>query len=261
MNNTINNYQLINDALNELRPEIEEAMARPIPLAPALKDTLVEIGPLPREALFLGLASDGLPVLLDLHDPQPGPILIAADPGSGKTALMQMIAQAGILIHPADELQLGVVTNYPEEWNQFAHQKHSLGIFPTYHNNAMEFLRAVSGWAHDKKNKRDSVLLLIDDLESMQHLDFEYRQILRWLCFRGPARRVWPIVSLNSERLNQVQNWPEVFRTRIVGHIKNEEIANVLTGTSGITFSWLHQGLQFAVQENGEWLKFWLPEI
>ena len=254
-------YQLMHKALDELLPEIEGAKIKPLPLAPPLKDTLDEIGPLPREALFLGLAADGLPVLLDLHDPVPGALLITGDPGTGKTAMLQMIAQAGMRMHSERLLQFAIISNYPDEWETFAGRAHSMGIFPTYHDDAMEFLRSLSGWAHDNKREQKSVLLLIDDLESMEHLDFEYRQILRWLLFRGPARRVWPIITFNAERYNLLGSWLELFRTRIFGRIGNDQIATTLSGIPGTSFSWLHQGLQFTIRENGQWLKFWIPEI
>ena len=94
MNNSMRNFSLMLAALTELQPEIEAAQqAKPVPAAPSLADSLSELGPMPREALLLGLASDGLPVLLNLHDPHPGPLLIAADPGTGKTALLQLIAR------------------------------------------------------------------------------------------------------------------------------------------------------------------------
>jgi hypothetical protein len=261
MTDITHSYQLMHKALDELLPEIEDAKIKPLPLAPPLRDTLDEVGPLPRESLFLGLATDGFPVLLDLHDPTPGPLLIAGDPGSGKTAMLQMIVQAGMRTHSERMLQFAVISNYPDEWDAFSGRAHAMGIFPTYHDSAMEFLRSLSGWAHENRRDRKSILLLIDDLESMEHLDFEYQQILRWLLFRGPARRVWPMLTLNAERYHLVQSWLESFRTRIFGTIKNDQVATNLAGIPSTSFSWMHQGLQFAIRENGGWLKFWIPEI
>lgn len=65
-----------------------DSAARQTPgAAPALRDVLAELGPLASEALFLGVASDNLPVLFNLDDLHPGPMLIAGDAGSGKTGL------------------------------------------------------------------------------------------------------------------------------------------------------------------------------
>ena len=281
MDNSLRNFSLMLEALAELQPEIDAAQAlrpdsgqaQPVPrsgreparairpAAPSLLDSLSELGPLPREALLLGLASDGLPVLLNLHDPHPGPLLIAADPGAGKTALLQLIAQAAAEMHTPGEVQFGVVSNYPDEWAHLAGLEHCVGIFPTYHDAAMDFLHSISGWAHANKGGQQSVLLLVDDLESMNELDFDARQSLRWLLLRGPARRVWPIISLNTERASQVDTWLEAFRTRIFGQTRDDHTARRLTDLPGESLSHLQAGLQFALREGEDWLKFWIPEI
>jgi hypothetical protein len=261
MDNPLRNFSLMLEALTELQPEIEAAQTKPMPAAPSLADLLSELGPLPREALLLGLASDGLPVLLNLHDPHPGPLLLAADPGAGKTALLQMIAQASAEMHTAGDVQFAVVTSYPDEWGHLAELEHCVGVFPTYHDSAIDLLSSLSGWAHANKGSQQSILLLIDDLESMEHINFDARQTLRWLLLRGPARRVWPIVGMNAERTSQVEPWLEAFRTRIFGQVKDDRTAEDLTGIPGSTLSHLQTGLQFALREGQDWLKFWIPEV
>jgi len=262
MTNSMRNFSLMLEALAELQPEIEAAQqAKPVPAAPSLDDSLSELGPLPREALLLGLASDGLPVLLNLHDPHPGPLLIAADPGTGKTALLHLIAQAAADMHSPGDVQFGVITNYPDEWSHLAGLEQCVGIFPTYHDSAMDFLHSLSGWAHANKGGQQSVLLLVDDLESMEHLDFAARQTLRYLLLRGPSRKVWPFITLNVERASQVEAWLEGFRTRIFGQIQDERTAEQLSGIPGSTLQHLQAGLQFALREGNDWLKFWIPEI
>jgi hypothetical protein len=103
--------------------------------------------------------------------------------------------------------------------------------------------------------------LLIDDLESMEHIDFDTRQTLRWLLLRGPARRVWPILTLNTERMSQVESWLEAFRTRIFGNIQDDRTAEKLSGLTGTSLNQLQAGLQFALREGDDWLKFWIPEL
>jgi len=266
MNNPLRSFSLMLEALAELQPEIDAArhagseLSKPMPAAPSLGESLPELGPLPSEALLLGLASDGLPVLLNLHDPHPGPLLIAADPGAGKTALLQLVAQAAALMHQPVDVQFGVVTNYPDEWGHLADLEHCVGLFPTYHDSAIDFLSSLSGWAHSNKGGRQSLLLLLDDLESMEHIDFDARQTLRWLLLRGPARRVWPLVTLNAQRASHVDPWLEAFRTRVFGNIQNDRTCDSLTGIPGATLKHLQAGLQFALREGDDWLKFWIPQ-
>ena len=279
MKNTLRNFSLMLEALAELQPEIAAAHSNgdvslvpdlPAsnltrrPATPSLLESLSELGPLPREALLLGLASDGLPVLLNLHDPHPGPLLVVADPGAGKTALLQLIAQALTLTHIPAEAQFGVVSNYPDEWTPLVRSEHCVGVFPTYHASTVDFLLSLSGWAHANKGGQQSVLLLIDDLESMNDLEFDARQTLRWLLLRGPARRVWPIITLNAERFSQVQVWLDAFRTRIFGQIDDDHTTRELTELTDLpdtSMRHLQAGFQFALREGDEWLKFWIPEI
>src|SRR5512147_1058001 len=131
----INRYALMMEALNELKPELDsarpsQAQPAPAPALPMLGAVLAEYSPMPPEALFLGVASDDLPVLLNLHDPIPGPILIAADSGAGKTALLQTIAAAAGKMHQSDDLQFGVLTNHVDEWNGFEAIPNNVGVFP-----------------------------------------------------------------------------------------------------------------------------------
>ena len=80
-----NRYAMMMEALTELKPEIEATrQLKRAPVMPPLDEVMAEFGPMPPEALFLGVASDGLPLLLNLHDPIPGPILIAGDSGTAR---------------------------------------------------------------------------------------------------------------------------------------------------------------------------------
>jgi len=89
-------------------------------------------------------------------------------------------------------------------------------------------------------------------------MDFEARQSLRWLLLRGPARRVWPIVTLNPAKLTEARPWMDFFHTRLFGRMQNAgdvarlANANVLLGD-------LTPGSEFMMREGEDWLKFWIP--
>src|SRR4030095_1862244 len=118
---TTRQFSLALQALVELKADSAASapQSQPVPAAPTMSGVLSEIGSLPREGLFLGIASDGLPVLLNLHDSAPGPIVIIADPSAGKTAFLRMIASAVQQTHHSEHVQFGVITNRPEEWDAF----------------------------------------------------------------------------------------------------------------------------------------------
>lgn len=258
-------FSIALQALTELKTETSLSPSKPVPAAPALSDVLTELGPLPLEALFLGVASDNLPVLLNLYDPHPGPMLIAGDAGSGKTAFLQTIAQSVAQTHAANDVQFGVVTNYPEEWERIAATPHRVGVFPVGHRGTQEFMQSLASWAHANKNTHQCVLLLVDDLESVASLDPESVQHFRWLLLRGPARRVWPIVTLSAPRYGQVVSWLPNFRTRVFGQVANGRVGEALAGDRSSALSQLEARIQFALREKDprgnvdNWLRFWLP--
>jgi hypothetical protein len=263
----INRYALMMEALNELKPELDSArqtqpvsVSTPTPALPGLGEVLAGYSPMPPEALFLGVASDDLPVLLNLHDPVPGPILIAADPGAGKTKLLQTIALAAGAMHQPDDLQFGVLTNHPDEWSGMEAIPNNVGVFQLYSQPAEDFILSLASWAHDNKTSQQSVLLLLDDLEAASNLDFDARQNLRWLLLRGPSRRVWPILTLNPKRMENILPWLEAFHTRVFGAIQDPGHLKQLDAVSARLGS-LHSGSHFTLREGESWLRFWIPSI
>lgn len=259
----INRYTLMMEALNELKSEMgttRPSQTKAAPARPSLNQVLAEYGSIPHEALFLGVASDDLPVLLNLHDPIPGPILVTADAGAGKTALLQTIVLAAGQMHRPEELQFGVLTNHPDEWNGLESIPNNVGIFPLYNQSAEDFILSLASWAHGNKSSQQSVLLLLDDLEAASNLDFDARQNLRWLLLRGPARRVWPIITLNPNRMENIMPWLDAFRTRILGAIQNQGQIEQLDAVSAELES-LHSGSYFTLREGESWLRFWIPSI
>ncbi len=267
MNSLKRNYELALEALEEMAADLAprdtqlpSADQTPARLAPmSLSDTLAEFGTLPPKAIFLGAAYDGLPILLNLSDPTPGPILITGDQGSGKTDLLKTIAQAISLIHSPKEVQFGIVTSYPKEWGEFEENANCMGVFPTYHKDADNFILSLADWAHNNRNEDRFALLLIDDLEAITQMNEDVQQNLRWLLLRGPNRRVWPLITLNAGRHSEVLPWLDAFRTRLFGSVKNLRNAEAILPTRGAGLHLLEPGLEFVLNENRQWVKFWVP--
>jgi hypothetical protein len=260
----INRYALMMEALNELKQEVDstrKSQPKPTTDLPMLGEVLAGYAPMPPAALFLGVASsDELPVLLHLHDPIPGPILIAADAGAGKTTLLQTVALAAGAMHQPEDVQFGVLTNHPDEWSSVEGIPNNVGVFPFYNQSAEDFILSLASWAHNNKTSQQSVLLLLDDLEAASNLDFDARQNLRWLLLRGPARRVWPIVTLNPNRMENILPWLDAFHTRIFGTMQNSRDIKQLDAVSAELGS-LESGSHFTLREGDSWLRFWIPSI
>lgn len=262
--NKTNDLDLILTALTEIMEEEKAKNASPLPppapTLPTLSQVLTGLAPLPQEALFLGMANDGLPVLLNLYDPVPGPILIAGATSSGKTKLLQTIARAAELLHSPDVAQYVIVTAKPDEWKHIYNSESNAGIYQIGEKNTAELFEALVKWAHSNRGNGQSILLMVDDLDALIKLDEPTQQnLLRWLLLRGPSRRVWPFITLNAEHAETQKEWIESFRTRLFGCVEDSDQALVLTGDQPLEH--LTAGDEFAMREGNQLLKFWLPRI
>ena len=257
---TKNRFALTFETMAELIPEIRAANANAALALPNLTSILQEYTPLPPEALFLGIANDGLPVLLNLRDPVPGPVLIAGNKGSGKTRLLQIIARAIDESHDPELIRYAVVTDNIKSWEQFDLSANCEGVLSFNQELTTNYLDSLMNWAHTNKQDRKFVLLLVDGLESLSE-DKALHQIFRWLLLRGPSRRIWPLVTVNAANLFAVNQWLDCFRTRLCGHLTEEHDIQLLTGSTNYAFRDLISGSQFTMRENNSWLPFWLPNL
>ncbi|PWH15102.1 MAG: hypothetical protein DDG60_06625 [Anaerolineae bacterium] len=221
----------------------------PLPIVP---ETL---GRLPPHALLLALDADGLPVFLYLRDPRPGPILIAGDSGSGKTAFLQTLLRVSTHCNSPGSLQFAVLTSHPQEWEHFQNIEHIMGIWSTGNPQADLVLQNL---AWPQQNHPPSILLF-DGLDSILHMATETQESFRTLLMHGPAARIWPIVTVNAAQAIKLPQWLAYFRTRIYGQIGNAQMSQVLTPLPGAPLQTLAAGFQFCIREKSRWLLLRLP--
>jgi hypothetical protein len=253
--------QLGFQAYQEVKQELSADRTRPLAVRslPDVDRMISDIGPLPQEALLLGLAEDGLPVLLDLVDPAPGPILVIGEGGSGKTGFLRSLARSADQFHDPGDIQFGAITPFPDEWKTLETMPGCLGVWPDYHPSAGEFLMRLISWADALIAGKQKVLLLMDGLDLMTEFPAETCRDLRWLCLHGPERHIWPVVTVNARRFDRQAHWADCFHTLIYGHVGSYDLARSLVVDPNADLAALLAGTQFSLQTGEGWLQFSIP--
>ncbi len=256
------NYQftLALRALHDIQQEEQQEQTPGLTLFPNLPNAVKKIGKIPPDALLFGIASDGLPLLLNLRNANPGPLLVVADQGSGKTLFLQLLARAVKQLLSPTRVRYAVLTDFPDEWDGFQSGPHCLGIYPTYHSTAIDLLYELACQAETGASATSTVLLF-DGLDTTIKMDPLGQENLRYLLAYGPQACIWPIVSINATRAAQLPNWLSLFRTRVYGRTVNPDLADELTPIPGAGLNTLFPGAQFCMRQKSHWLRFWLPSL
>jgi hypothetical protein len=227
---------------------------------PAVNELHDQVHLIPDGSLLLGMTEEGQPLLLDLYDPAPGPLLVAGDSGSGKTAFLQSLAQAANLRDPG-EVQFGVLTPFPEEWASQETMPDCLGIWPACHPSTGNFLSRLASWSGVLKQTRQVVLVLVDGLELLTSGSPHTLNELRWLLAHGPQGHIWPVVTVNPGRMIHFADWLDYFETHIHGQVKRSQTAHLLVSDLNINLDGLLPGRQFVFSRPAGSTKFWLPGV
>jgi len=227
-------------------------------LAQVQESLLAAVGSIPPNSVLFGIASDGLPLLLHLRDPRPGPILVTGDRGSGKTAFLKAMLRAASQFNRLGSLHFAVLTDYPEEWSRCQAVEHLVGIWPSYERNVETLLFDLACRAQARQDTAP-VILLFDGLDTILRMDESSQNNFRYLLSHGPPAYIWPVVTINSSRAMKLPDWLAHFRTRIYGRITHPATGEELTPFPGAQLDKLYPGFQFCIREKSRWLQFWTP--
>ena len=164
---------------------------------PTLEEVLEDIGPLPSEALFIGMAEDYLPMMVNVRDNNTPNILI----WNGETSFLKMVAEFIMNrdIREHQEIEFVVFTNNTEEWKFLAKEtnfkKNSpcIGVIPFWDSLADQVLLGLASWIHQGVKPNHSVVVLIEGVENVINMDLDAKQNFNYIFLKGKDRRVFAI--------------------------------------------------------------------
>jgi hypothetical protein len=220
---------------------------------------------LPRLTLPIGINEDCNPVLFDLKDPRPGPILVIGDDPEGNTNFLRLLASAVDASESASDTKFMVITPQPEQWNGWIKAlkdpERCLGVLSSEDGEADEWVIRLAERVEQRLNGRHMngpILFMIDNFEFITHTDTDVRLNFEWLCTNGPDTQIWPVFTLPTMQALEMGRWIRYFRTRLIGKIINPA-AGRLNIFGGLDTQDFDPKRQFAIRIQDRWLNFWLP--
>lgn len=226
---------------------------------------LRELQPHPSRSLLLGQCADGLPLLMELGESELGAILVSCEKNGGKTHQLQVMADSAIQLNAPSQLQLGILTFNPSEWQNWhiePHRKKYLqGIYAWYDPWAAGMIQTLVDLAEARRENQRlgaDVLLMLDDLNFVEELSYEAQVNLHWLLEYGSQSGIWLVGAINAHQAADFRYWVDSFRTRIVGQVKSEENHEILAMNPGSWKGELEPAM-FRAWLGDDWQPYRLP--
>ena len=183
-----------------------------------LAKVLDEVGPFTEDTLFIGIADDGLPILLDLEDTDTGSMLFIGDRKAGKNPQLKTIAAALEFTHTPEQIKFAVITDDPNRWRDLQDSPNLINIFSYYSPGTPSFLEGLVNWTSVNRNSSQVIVLLIDNVNHMIHMPPDARENLSWLLRYGAEHKVRIFATLETHAyLMKTRTWRAMFGTLLYG--------------------------------------------
>jgi hypothetical protein len=228
-----------------------------------LESVLLSLAPLPPYSALVGICEDGLPLLLDLRNPESGSILMVGDPAAANRPLLRSLLASAVLLNTIEEVQLYLVTVEGEAYTEFQEVPGALEIISPHDPATSELIWHLACRAQQQpcgSQAQGVEVLLIEDLEALvAQLDPLGRDELAWLVEVGPQAGVWVIAGVDAVRFSEIDgSLSAVFRTQLIDAVDPGLLEN-LTGLSPEVGIELVPGAQYCARRAGDYIHFWLP--
>ena len=226
---------------------------------------LRKLQPRMSKAVLVGRGEDGLPVMMEFSDPEIGAVLIGCEAGCGKTHQLQVMVDSVLKTSAPHELQIFILTSNPAEWDrlkQHSHNKKAVyGIHAWYDPRAEVMIESLIDLAEARREGRHNgpaVLFILDDLNFVEDLSLEAQVNLNWILAYGAQSDVWCVSTLNAALVPSYRYWVDTCRTRVIGKVNSQEIAETLAMRPAQHVSKLYPG-EFTVWTGVKWMSYRLP--
>jgi hypothetical protein len=240
------------------------------PRLPSLSELFATHPDLPAQNAILGVCEDQLPMLLDLHDPSPGSVLVVGDERQQQLDLLRMVVMSVVLRNSPRGVQFIVFSHLPDAWWDWVEEqgfdRYCLGVLGVDTPEAMDWIQQLTDWTEQRRTGQRTgppVILLLDTLNFIPKLALDLRLNFELLVQEGPQARIWPIAAISTALANSLARQVNIFQTLVYGYTEETSFYIKKAGLKEAEAKGFGQPGEFAVKigsDEGEfWLKFRVP--
>ena len=197
---------------------------------PYLREVLEKFRPMPSEAIMLGMADDGLPVLINAKDTRTPNIIIWDKLARQGLLILKVIAEyvfkfRKVVSFKPYEVEFVVLTLHSEDWGELNEygmgmmgNTSCIGIIPFYSELAGKVVRGLSKWIHEPhKSSKHPVIVLVDGMEHLEKMDLDFKTDFRYILTKGRSKNVYVVGTASKKNFAKVQEWLDGFGAEIYG--------------------------------------------
>ena len=234
----------------------------PVPLLELLP-MLDEYPPL---TALLGLAEDERPILLNFSEEDMTHILIAGDPGAGKSNLIRTMAISlamktrqsqlqFVICHPGTEMS---TSNLLAPLSYLPHMLASVVKSPEETTHLFRFLNDEMAYRREQGIKTPTILLVVDGLvQVLEASNGELQQPFTKLLRHGADVGIHLVLATSRPKDERIARWLKSdLPVRIVGQVGDTDAAYAATGVADSQAEYLLGSGDFIATGNGEKLRF-----
>jgi len=197
------------------------ALARELDADAQLHQALQVVG-----TALLGVATDGVPLMIRLASPDVTHVLITGVKGSGKTEAVKAILASLVLYQKPREIQLLVIDPKGSGFEFLTGSPHLLGDIATTPERALQHMRWLESELERRENEdvsRPRLVVVVDELADLViHGGREFQVHLARLAQRGRAAGISLLVCTNKVNANDLNSGLRShFPVRLVGKNAN----------------------------------------
>lgn len=216
---------------------------------------------LPFGTAVLGVAADGVPLLVRLPSPDVGHLLIAGTTGSGKTALLQSIVVSLAVAYRRSQLQLALIDPKGYSFAALRELPHLLAPIVSQSAHSLELLKEMTALLDRRATTvrpEPCVVLVIDELADLAQTGGTsvIDQVGR-LVQRGREANIHVIAATQKPSAAIIGPLVKAnFPVRLVGRVVSSEDARVAAGIGGTGAERLSGRGDFLAISNAGTLRF-----